>query len=477
MTNDHASLTRRELLAASIAAGTAPLISRGANAASKKPNVLLLISDDQGLDTPSYGNPVIQTPHLEQLAADGVRFTNAFCTTPSCSASRSVIFTGLQNHRNGQYGHAHDYHHFAMHEFVEPLPRLLKRNGYSTGLIGKFHVNPAEAFAFDYLPPGREYGGSRNVTGMAKAARKFFDDNQDSPFFLSVGFSDPHRAGEGFGNEDNKSDIEPVTYPPDEVIVPPFLPDRPEVRQELAEYYQAVSRMDQGVGLILKALEKSGLADNTLVIYISDNGIPFPGAKTCLYDPGVRLPMLVRAPGQTRRGVVNNAMVSFADITPSILQFTGTPAPEYGLDGRSFMPILEEENPEGWDDVFFSHTFHEITMYYPSRGIRTRRYKYLRNLAHPLPFPFASDLWASKTWQAVLKSGDDMYGPRPLRDYMHRAPEELYDLENDPDEVHNLAGDRRYADVLRLLRGRTLAFQRRTDDPWLILENYFDPTG
>lgn len=466
--------SRRDMLKSSLAAGALPLLARSAIAetGSSFRNVLLLIADDHGLDMPSYGNPSIQTPNLERLAAAGVRFSNTYCTTPSCSASRSVILTGLHNHLNGQFGHAHDFHHFIQFPWVRPIPFLLKRHGYRTGVIGKLHVVPDSIYPFDFKPKVN----SRNVTAMAQKADEFFGANRDAPFFLLVGFSDPHRSREGFGNEDNKSDLDPVIYSPDAVKVPDFLSDRPEVRAELVEYAQSVTRMDQGVGLILKALEKHGKDKDTLVIYISDNGIAFPGAKTCLYDPGIHLPGIVRSPTQTKRGIVNNAMVSFTDLAPTILDWTGAAPPDYPLHGRSILPILEEENPSGWDEIYFSHTFHEITMYYPSRGIRTRRYKYIHNLAHELPFPFASDLYAAPTWQGVLERGDRKYGPRSVKDYMYRAEEELYDLENDPDEVKNLARKRKYRTVLNDLRTRTLDFRRRTKDPWLILNNYTDPT-
>lgn len=467
------SINRRDMLKTT-ALTTAALTQSSllADAGDTRKNVVLIISDDHGLDMPCYGNTAIRTPHLDALARSGVRFTNSFCTTPSCSASRSVIYTGMQNHRNGHYGHAHDYHHFSLFSWVKPLPLLLKEQGYHTGLIGKFHVNSHTPFGWDRYITGRTVGGNRNVTRMAEYARTFFEESTDQPFFLTVGFSDPHRARVGFGNETNQSEIEPVVYSPDEVEVPGFLPDEPEVREELADYYQSVSRMDAGVGLVLKALEETGNTDSTLVLYISDNGIPFPGAKTCLYDAGIRLPMLMRVPGITQPESVSEAMVSFADITPTILDWTGTPEPEYGLDGQSILPVIQENPSSGREEVFFSHTFHEITMYYPSRGVRTPRFKYIHNLAHPLPFPFASDLWASKTWQGILERNAPLYGGRGVQDYLYRPEEELYDIVNDPYETRNLAEDPDYRETLVALRESTEAHRRRTKDPWLILNNY-----
>ena len=468
-------LNRRQFVLGTAGVVTAAAaISRASSAPFK--NVVLLIADDHGLDTPSYGNPHIKTPHLERLTREGVRFTSSFCTTASCSASRSVILTGLYNHANGQFGHAHLPANLHTQSWVRTLPRLLKDNGYTTGVIGKFHVNPASLYPFDVVVPSHEVGSNRDVVAMAKRAKEFFEQNRDRAFYLHIGYSDPHRSREGFGNERRYPGIEKIVYSPSDVRVPPYLPDTPEVRAEWAEYYQAVGRLDRGIGMVLDALEATGKDKDTLVIYISDNGPAFPGAKTTLYDPGIHLPMIVRSPVQAKRGIVNNAMVTWADLAPTILDWTGSPGPEeYALHGRSFLPILEEETPKGWDEICFSHTFHEITMYYPSRGIRTRRYKYIQNLFPELTYPHASDLYASKTWQGILKRKDRMMGVRSVQDYLYRAREELYDLERDPNEVKNVAGESRYAQILADLRRKTHDFRERTKDPWLILENYRDP--
>src|SRR5262249_30996062 len=157
----------------------------------------------------------------------------------------------------------------------------------------------------------------------------------------------------------------------------------------------------------------------TLVIFLSDNGPPFPGAKTNVYDAGIHLPLIAYSPEEKKHGVVNGAMVSWIDVLPTILDWAGVKKPAV-LQGRSFLPILEEENPKGWDHVFASHTFHEVTMYYPMRAIRTRKFKYIRNLAHKLDYPFASDLYNSPTWQSILKSGEKMLGKRSVELYVHR---------------------------------------------------------
>ncbi len=446
-------------------------------------NVVLVVTDDQGQDAGCYGNSVIKTPHLDALAADATRFRYAFATTASCSASRSVILSGLFNHRTAQFGHQHSYHHFRTYENLATLPALLARGGYRTARIGKFHVGPEEVYPFDVKLPGN----ARSPVAMAKACREFVSAPSEKPFFLFFCTSDPHRGGgranelpeapDRFGNKragQSYPGVEEVIYSPKDVIVPPFLPDTPACRAELAQYYQSVSRIDQGLGALVDILKRAGVWDSTLFLYISDHGIAFPGAKTTVYEPGLRSPCIVRSPRESKRGVVSNAMVSWVDLAPTILEFGGIPGPARpAFHGRSFLGVLGEANPSGWDEIYASHTFHEITMYYPMRVVRGRRYKLIWNIAHPLPYPFASDLWAAPTWQERYQKGPKtLYGKRTVESYIHRPAFELYDLESDPDEVKNLAGDEKHAKRLKELQAKLRAFQKRTEDPWALKWRY-----
>jgi N-sulfoglucosamine sulfohydrolase len=269
-----------------------------------------------------------------------------------------------------------------------------------------------------------------------------------------------------FGNAARHEGVRAERPDPKKVPVPPFLPDIPECREELAEYYQAVDRLDEGVGRLLETLRAAGRREDTVVLFLSDNGIAFPGAKTNLYEPGMRLPLIVRAPGSKRRGAASAAMVSWADITPTVLDLAGARPEGPRFHGRSFRAALEGEDPAGWDEVYGSHTFHEVTMYYPMRLVRGRRYKYILNLAHGLPFPFASDLWESATWQAFRERGLSHYGKRPAEAYLHRPRHELYDLEADPHETRNLAADPEHRKVLEELQAKLKAWQESTGDPW-----------
>lgn len=427
-------------------------------------NVLIFVADDMGLTAGCYRDKNARTPHLDRFAERATRFTHAFCTTASCSPSRSVILSGLHNHATGQYGLAHADHNFKSKANVKGLPNLLGQAGYRTASIGKYHIAPEEAYHFQEYPKAK--GGDRSPGGLADAARAFLNQGGKEPFFLYVCTSDPHRAAKGFGNQQRYAGYEPETFDPETIEVPPFLPDRPEVRRDLAEYYAATHRADAAFGRVLDVLGETGHDDDTLIIFMSDNGIPFPGAKTTQYDPGTRLPLVVRKPGQTK-GVVSQALVSWVDITPTVLDWTGV---ELGtpLHGQSFLSILEDTDPPGWEEVYGSHTFHEVTMYYPMRTIRTRKYKLIFNIAQPLPFPTAQDLFNSPTWQGALASDDERYGRRALQAYVQRPKYELYDVEADPDEVENLAERPEHAEALRELQKRLRAFQRRTGDPWMV---------
>lgn len=484
-----------------------------ATAGAAEKNIVFFIADDMGRNLPCYGDPSIKTPNLDKLAADGVIFNQAFCTTASCSASRSVILTGLHNHANAQYGHQHDYHHFSAFDNVATLalPRVLAQAGYRTAQIGKYHVAPEEVFHFEtYLK-----ANPRSTVAMANTCADFIKAQDERPFFLYFATADPHRGPAVetvedqepnlFGNLPKHQAYPGVTetfYKPGEVTVPKYLPDSPEARAELAEYAQAVSRIDQGLGRLIEILKEAGVYDKTLIIVTSDHGIAFPGAKTTVYEPGLLVPFIVRDPYADKRGFSSDAMISHVDVTPSLLDFAG------GLDreknapialvknppkkqrpangefenkgplftqyqGRSWAGILDQPNPSGWDVIYASHTFHEIQMYYPMRVVRDRDFKLIWNIAWPLPFPFASDLWASPTWQAAFKQGETApYGPRTVGQYIHRPQFELFDMRNDPEERINLATNPKYKETLEQYEAKLKDFQKRTNDPWILKWEY-----
>ncbi len=489
---------------------------RTINAAEK--NVLFIIADDESPTLGCYGDTAAVSPAIDAVAADGMVFRNAFATTASCSASRSVVMSGLHNHRNGQFGHQHHYHKFAsFHNVVSlSLPRVMERAGYRTGHIGKYHVAPETVYQYEtYMK-----GNGRNAVEMAETCRDFLTNQVDErPFFLYFGTSDPHRGGGNdktssrelkpnlFGNKPGRGSyegVEEVFFDPAKVVVPPFLPDTPDTREELAQYYQSCSRVDQGIGRVVKILKEADLYDKTMIVFTSDHGMAFAGGKTTVYEGGLRVPMVVRDPYQEKRGVESDAMISHIDITPTLLDFAGgldsnKNAPKNMLNadqfwkergeaikenrngnkkfnsyhGKSWMHCLANPQEPHHESIFASHTFHEIQMYYPMRVVRDDKYKLIWNIAHPLPYPFASDLWAASSWQAQWAKGKDApYGTKTVGDYVQRPQFELFDIVNDPDESTNLANSDGHKDVLETYKAKLKQMQKEMDDPWIMKWDY-----
>lgn len=320
---------------------------------------------------------------------------------------------------------------------------------------------------------------------IADRAKEFIESakREDVPFCLTIGYVDPHRkigTRGGFGNkmaEVQDGRLEQLAVKPEDVVIPRWLSDLPEVRDEFVEYYKSIHRLDQGVGMALDALEAAALQDDTLVLFLSDNGPPFVNSKTTLCEAGVRLPFLMRVPGK-HTGVSNPNLVSYVDILPTLLDWAGLVGGKPVIKsspprkGRSILEIVDavDEQP-GWDHVFGSHTFHEITNYWPTRYMRDRRYKYHRNVCWKLDFPFAMDLYASRAWDAMRRSRDEsdkvMVGPRSLESYIRRPPEELFDLDADPLELKNLAGEEEHQSTLKAMRSALEKWQTRTEDLWL----------
>ncbi|CAL5868986.1 uncharacterized protein PFLUO_LOCUS3214 [Penicillium psychrofluorescens] len=445
--------------------------------ASSARNILLVIADDLGKNLNIYGQENCpDTPNLDRLASQGSVFDYAFASTASCSGSRSTIYTGLHTHENGQYGLQLGYkllHYFSTFPHIESHPALFNALGYLTGIVGKVHVGPDDVYPFTV----RDESSTRDIAWLRDHANSFVTRAKDEkkPFFLTIALSDPHRdmTRGGFANDTTYPEVNEKKYDPATISVPEFLTDVPEVRQELAEYYQSIHRMDQGVGMFLDMLERQGVSDDTLVVFLSDNGPPFINSKATLYDSGVRLPMVIRCPGK-KTGTRNSNLISYLDLLPTFLDWAGHSEknkPEASSRrGRSFLSILDSEKDEAdWDLVFGSHTFHETVSYYPTRFLRTRRYKYHRNIAWKLDFPFAGDLYGALSWEGIRNMAPPVkIGERLLRDYIERPPEQLFDLQNDPKEVDNLAEKPEHAETMKEMRSILEQWQRDTDDAWLL---------
>eukprot|EP00094_Tigriopus_californicus_P011140 TCALIF_10750-PB protein Name:"Similar to SGSH N-sulphoglucosamine sulphohydrolase (Homo sapiens)" AED:0.39 eAED:0.45 QI:0/0.5/0.28/1/0.5/0.42/7/0/411 len=372
-------------------------------------------ADDAGLEGGIFGNPVIRTPHLDELGRKSVRFTRAFTPVSSCSPSNVSS-------------------RFIVSIIDQPWPVY-----DPPGIIGKKHVGPNGVFPFDFAhteenSPINQVG--RNITHMKNLVGSFLDRFGDKPFFLYIPFHDPHRCGHtnpelgefcqkfgdsvsGFGTI---PDWEPTYYSDEEVIVPGTVPDTRATRSEIANQYTTISRLDQGIGLIMDELTARGHINETLVIYSSDNGIPFPNGRTNFYDLGIHQPLLISSPVHPRsHGQSVASLVSLLDVTPTVLDWFRIPYPRYKmfhhspsvrLTGKSLLPALDYMSGGQTDlmhqertVVFGSHNLHEVTMYYPMRYIRGPRFKLIRNLAHESYFPIDQDFFLSKSLQVRCGQG------------------------------------------------------------------------
>jgi len=430
-------------------------------------SVLLLIADDWSPIAGCYGDPIIRSPNIDAFAQRATTFDHAFCTTPSCAASRASILTGRHSHEHGQYGHCHGIHTFRTLDHIRSLPAVLRDAGHRSGLVGKSHVLPKPVYPFDVW----EQAGANSANALAAAADRFFADTPaNQAFYLHAASFLPHRTRrDRFPPEKDADEYGNTSYDPADIPVPPWLPDHPAVRADLAEYYGYIERYDRFVGAMLGALGRSGRADETLVIIMSDHGLPFPAAKASPFEAGHHCPLLIARPG----GAANrsDALVSWLDILPTVLDWMAVdPAgwPE-GLTGRSLVPLLDEPSPPGggFDEVAWSHSLHGVHRYYPYRVLRGRRFKFIRTLAHQLPLPLPTDLFRSPTWAAIRDEGLTQMGGRSVEQTLHRPAEALYDLDTDPLETRNLIDDPAHAETAAAMRARLTEHRRATADPWL----------
>lgn len=404
-----------------------------------RPNILLVITHDSGQHFGCYGAE-IETPNVDRLAHEGVRFANAFCSAPQCSPARGSLLTGLYPHRHGLIGLTH--RGFRLRPDVPRLPGLLSDAGYHTLLFGVHHEEP-DGHAMGYRRVVPTEGGS--IRGVLGAVENYLASQPAQPFFACVGFAESHRP------------FDIARYPmdnPDDMIVPQWLPDEPAVREDIAQLNGTIRGVDEAVGRIDSALAAAGLADNTLLIYTTDHGTAFPHAKATLHDAGLGVALVARGPGGFAGGKTIEPLVGAMDLMPTLLELAGVKAPSE-LDGRSVLPLLAGQAGPWRDALFAEQTFHAA--YDPMRSIRTERFRYIRGF-EPRPVMFApnTDNSPSKT----LLMGRNLHRqPRP--------DEMLFDVQADPAEQKNLAGDPAFAAVLAELRSRLSAWMELTADPLL----------
>ena len=428
------------------AAAAVPGLRSLAQQPQTRPNILIIMADDQTWrDSGCYGNHEVNTPNIDRLAVEGMRFTHAFTATAMCAPTRQQLYTGIFPVRNGAYPN-----HSVVYPGTKSVVHYLRDLGYRVGLAGKTHFGPRESFPFERIS-----GNSQNV----KAIDAFITRDKKQPFCLLVTSNSPHRPWE----EGDAS-----AYDPDALTVPAHLVDTPETRSALARYYAEVTDFDREVGECMRLVRRSGQEDNTLFIYTSEQGAQFPHCKWTCYDLGLRTAFIARWPGRIKPGSVTDAMVQYVDVTPTLVDAAGG-RPINGLDGRSFLPVLIGESSTHNEVVYGVHTTRGIiagSECYPIRSIRTRTHKYVVNLNADSTFHNilierdAENYWGS--W--VAKAKTDPHAAKLVSMYQHRPPEEFYDIVKDPYELNNLAGDPQHRSMMDSLRKRLEMWMKEQGD-------------
>lgn len=400
-----------------------------------KPNIIEIIWHDLGQHLNCYGWDNVNSPHLNQLAEEGTMLTNMFCTAPQCSPSRSSIMTGCYPHSNGMMGLAHLG--WGYNKGQRTITQILKENGYKTFLNGFQHE--ADRKSDQYLKEKLGYDHILSDTA------DFFKNRiaQDAPFFLSIGFSDVHRPNVA---EVSQKDI-------DNAELPAYIPGNDGTKKDMAQFEKMIEKADRKVGKILDKIKNTGLEEDTIIFFTTDHGPEFNRAKMTLYDPGIKVATILKWPGKIPANRVLAGMYSNIDILPTILDLAGITIPEF-IQGESFKGSLTGREEKSRDYVIAEKTYHVI--YDPMRCIRTDNYKYILNYRPAVPIQVS----VQHSFRMGFDLAGQLYGKK-------RDEEELYDLNNDPEEKNNLAYNEKYLQVKEVLKNKLLTVLRETGDPLL----------
>ena len=437
--------SRRDFLRGAASLGVAATLpAKAAEAAADtlfRPNIIYLHSHDSGRYLSPYGKNA-PTPNIQKLAEEGVLFRQCFSAAPTCSPSRASLLTGQWAHVNGMLGLAHIG--WTLHDYKHVVVHPLHEAGYTTVLAGLQHIvgkGEIDRIGYDMVIPHK----GDTVATVIPGALEFLANPPAKPFFLDIGVFETHRKFPQPTPGDRADFTEP----------PPTVPDCPETRFDMACFHASARTLDGGVGQVMDALKKHGLAENTLVIHTTDHGISFPRMKCSLTDEGFGVHLVMRGPKEFSQPRICNAMISHIDVFPTVFDYIGVSKPEW-MQGKSFLPVLRGQAEEINDEVFAEVTYHAA--YEPKRAVRTQRWKYIKRFdgrKHPV-LPNTDDgpsktVWVNAGWH----------------DKNIEREESLYDLVFDPNEQNNLVDDKDYAVQLTEMRGRLESWMKRTDDPIL----------
>ena len=439
------NLTRRGFLGRAgigVLAVAAPGVLHGAAPSADRPNILWITSEDNSPYLGCYGDPLAQTPNLDRLAVEGVRFTHAYANAPVCSAARATLITGMYGISLGIFHHRSGH---PVPDTIKPYPEYLREIGYYCTNNSKKDYN---------------FKNDKNAWDESSNKAHYRKRKPGQPFFSIFNVGESHESrvfppGVEKKRKSGEYPPEPRVHP-DRIELPPYHPDLPEIRLEWADYYDAMTAMDAKVGELLEELESEGLAEDTIVFYYADHGGALARGKRFVYDSGTRVPMMIRFPKKWRHlapvksGQTWDRMVGFVDFPATLLSLTGVPVPKH-MDGRAF---LGEQNTEPRKHILI-YRGRMDSRYDMVRAIRDKRYRYIKNYApyrpYGQPYTYAENSRITPAWRKAYREGKCDAAQSA---YWELKPgEELYDLENDPHEVRNLAADPAQAKRLEKMRG------------------------
>ena len=440
----------------------AMLLPARAQEAPSRPNVLIILADDLTYsDLPLYGGENVETPRIDRLAGQGMVFERAYQSMAMCTPTRSELYTGQYPTSNGAA-----WNHAPVRPGTESIVHYLRDLGYRVGIAGKVHVRPRRAFPFERVPGVEHRAVAETASFDPAGLRAFMERSEGEPFALVVGLTSPHMPWT-VGNPDQ--------FDPGQLELPPYLVDTPETREAMARYLAEVEVLDQHVGATLDALRRTGEEEETLVLFTSEQGAQWPGAKWTNWEPGVRTALVVRWPGRVPAGRRTGALVHYTDVLPTLLAAAGGAPEKKDFDGSSFLSVLEGRADEHRDYAFSMHNNVPEGPPYPIRSVTDGEFRYIRNLTpeavfmekHVFGRPGRNGYWGS--W--MFAAADSEYANALVQRYMHRPAEELYHTAEDPYQLDNLANGLKYEEVEQRLRQALNRWRRSEDDPGAALDS------
>lgn len=428
---------------------------------NQPPNVLIIIADDATYnDLPLYGGLNVKTPNIDQLSKEGLTFNKAFLSMSMCAPCRAELYTGMYPARNGVC-----WNHSPVRSGTKSIVHHLGDLGYRVGIAGKIHVSPQEIFPFEKVEGLERDCGSKTAKYDPSGLKMFINQDKNQPFCLVVALVVPHvpwTVGD------------PSHFNPEELKLPPYLADTPETRENYARYLAEIEVLDIQVGKTLKMLKETGEANNTIVIFTSEQGSQFPGCKWTNWNTGVHTGFIVRWPGKVQAGTRSDALIQYADVLPTLVEAAGGNPQSAFFSGSSFLPVLLGKTDHHRNYAYFMHNNVPAGPPYPIRSVTDGKYHYIRNLRPELlniQKHMMSGMGENHYWSSWLfYASDNNHTLRMVNRTMNRPKEQLYRMDKDPYEMKNLSKDPEYSRIKKRLSDELSRWMKIQGDPGALLD-------